>query len=350
MEGNMLKDMVTDINDHLPGGYVSRPATMDDLEAVIETINAATRDLIGVDKFTVEDYKIEWASPAFKLETDTRLVMSPEGQVAGIYEFWDLIDPHVRFGVWGRVHPRHEGKGVGSHLLAWIDQRAARSLEKSPQGARVVLHAFVPSIIQAADALFVDNGYTLVRHSLRMVIDLNGTPPAPQWPQGISVRSLRVGEEAQVVRAVRESFKDHWGFVEGSFEEEYDRWMHRIQNDPHFDPSLWFLAMDGDEIAGMSLCWSHAYDDPDMGWVGTLGVRRPWRRRGLGLALLQHSFAEFCQLGKPRAGLGVDAQNLTGAMRLYTKAGMRSDPRHQHSIYEKELRPGVDLSTQTVED
>ena len=148
---------------------------------------------------------------------------------------------------------------------------------------------------------------------------------------------------------MRESFKDHWGFVEGSFEEEYERWMHRIRNDEHFDPALWFLAMDGDEIAGMSLCWRSAFDDPDMGWVGTLGVRRPWRRRGLGLALLQHSFGEFYRRGKPRAGLGVDAQNLTGAMRLYTKAGMHSDPRHQHSSYEKELRPGVELSTQAVE-
>jgi mycothiol synthase len=337
--------------DHLPEGYISRPARMEDLDGVIETINAATRDLIGVDKFTVADYKVDWELPAFNLDTGTRLVLSPDGEVAGIYEFWDIYDPYTRFVVWGRVHPRHEGKGVGSHLLAWVDHCAAQAIEKSPPGARVVLHAFVPSIIQGADALFVDNGYSLIRHSLRMVIDLDGTPPVPDWPTGIKVRSMRVGEEeAQVIRAVRESFKDHWGYIEGSFEEEYERWMHRIHNDEHFDPALWFLAMDGEEIAGISLCWGNAFDDPDMGWVGTLGVRRPWRRRGLGLALLQYSFAEFYRLGKPRAGLGVDAQNLTGAMRLYTKAGMRSDTRHQHSIYEKELRPGVELSTQTVED
>ena len=200
MDRTMLNDKILKTRDHLPDGYVSRPARMEDLDAVIETINAATRDLIGVDKFTAADYKVDWELPAFNLDTGTRLVVSPDGQVAGIYEFWDINDPYVRFVVWGRVHPRHEGKGIGSHLLAWIDQRAAQSLEKSPPEARVVLHAFVPTIIQAADALFVDNGYTLVRHSLRMVIDLDGTPPVPQWPAGIKVRSLRVGEEeAQVV-------------------------------------------------------------------------------------------------------------------------------------------------------
>ncbi len=87
-----------------------------------------------------------------------------------------------------------------------------------------------------------------------------------------------------------------------------------------------------------------------MGWVGSLSVRRPWRRRGLGLALLLHSFHALQERGKARVGLGVDAQNLTGATRLYEKAGMHSDPRRQWSVYEKELRPGIELSVQTMED
>lgn len=343
-----IKDV--DMINSLPAGYLSRPARMDDLEAVIETVNAATRDLIGADKYTLSDYQIEWKLPAFNLETDTRLVIAPDGQVAGIYEFWDLIEPHVRFMIWGRVHPAHEGRGVGSHLLAWAEQRALRSLEKSPPGARVVLQAFVPSIIANADPLFVAHGFKLIRHALRMVIDLNAPPAEPHLPDGIEIRTMRPGEEAQVLHAVRDAFKDHWGHVETPFEEDYKRWMHRIQNDERFDASLWFLAMAGDEIAGVSLCHSRSFDDPDLGWVGTLGVRRPWRRQGLGLALLERSFGEFYRRGIIRVGLGVDAQNLTGALRLYTKAGMRSDPRFQHSIYEKELCPGLDLSTQSLED
>ncbi len=345
---NVKKDF--DLTNTLPAGYLSRAARMDDLDSVIETINAATRDLIGADKYNLNDYKIEWELPAFNPETDTRLVFAPDGQVAGIYEFWDLIEPHIRFVIWGRVHPAYEGKGVGSHLLAWAEQRALRSLEKSPPGARVVLQAFVPSIITNADPLFVAHGFRLIRHSLRMVIDLDAPPAAPNFPDGINVRTMRTGEEAWVLQAVRDAFKDHWGHVETPFEEDYQRWMHRIQNDDRFDASLWFLALADDQIAGISLCRSSSFDDPDMGWVNTLGVRRPWRRQGLGLALLEHSFGEFYRRGITRVGLGVDAQNLTGALRLYTKAGMRSDPRFQHSIYEKELRPGMDLTTQSLED
>ncbi len=337
------------MNSSLAVGYVSRPARMDDLPGVVEMINASSMKTFGVEKFTLDEYRLEWGLERFNLETDTRLVLSPQGKVAGVLEYWDLYDPHVRYQVWGRVHPEHEGMGVGSHLLAWADERAQRSLPAAPQGARVVLQSFVPTLYEKAGPLFVDNGFRLIRYMLRMAISLNGAPPAPVWPQGIVVRPMRTGsEEARVLQAVRESFKDHFGYVESPFEQEYERWMHMISNDVNFDASLWFLALDGDEIAGMSLCWPKSYEDADMGWVSTLGVLRPWRRRGLGLALLQHSIAEFHRRGKARVGLGVDAESLTGATRLYLKAGMQPDPRFQHSMYEKELRPGFDLITQSL--
>ncbi len=105
---------------------------------------------------------------------------------------------------------------------------------------------------------------------------------------------------------------------------------------------------DGDQIAGISLCWPHPDDDPDMGWVGILGVLSPWRRKGLALALLQHSFSEFWRRGKRKVGLGVDASNLTGAMRLYTKAGM--SPYRQFDLYEKKIRPGVDYMRKSSDE
>jgi ribosomal protein S18 acetylase RimI-like enzyme len=114
-----------------------------------------------------------------------------------------------------------------------------------------------------------------------------------------------------------------------------------------FDPTLLFLAMDGDEIAGVNICRPHAYNDREVGWVGTLGVRRPWRKQGIGLALLRHSFNEFYRRGYRKVGLGVDAQNLTGALHLYETAGM-----HVHRAfdqYEKELRPGTEFSVESLE-
>ena len=100
-------------------------------------------------------------------------------------------------------------------------------------------------------------------------------------------------------------------------------------------------------IAGMSLCYPKQVEDPQMGWVSTLGVRRPWRRRGVALALLHHSFGEFYRRGQQRVGLGVDAESITGATRLYEKAGMYVQRRY--NTYHKELRPGKELGTKTLQ-
>jgi ribosomal protein S18 acetylase RimI-like enzyme len=121
-----------------------------------------------------------------------------------------------------------------------------------------------------------------------------------------------------VHEADEEAFEDHWGSVHTSLEE----WRH-FMTAAHYDPALWFVVWDGDEIAGISLCNAGWTGDPGLGWVNVLGVRRPWRRRGLALALLLHSFHELEARGMDRVALGVDAESLTGAVRLYEKAGMR---------------------------
>jgi ribosomal protein S18 acetylase RimI-like enzyme len=89
-------------------------------------------------------------------------------------------------------------------------------------------------------------------------------------------------------------------------------------------------------------------EGPEKGWVDDLGVRRAWRRRGLALALLQHSFREFYKRGTRKVGLGVDASSLTGATRLYEKAGMHVA--RQFNSYFKVLRDGEELMTQSLED
>jgi ribosomal protein S18 acetylase RimI-like enzyme len=105
--------------------------------------------------------------------------------------------------------------------------------------------------------------------------------------------------------------------------------------------------MDGNEVAGISLCLPSSAEDPELGWVDSLAVRKPWRKRGIGLALLQHSFAEYYRRGKRKVGLGVDAENLTGALRLYERAGM-----HVQRIFdqfEKELRGGREFAVESLE-
>jgi mycothiol synthase len=319
---------------------------MDDLESVIAMFNADAKQVIGVEKFSTDQFVPEWTTPKFDLERDTRLVIAPDGSIAGYYEVWDLDDPHVQIFSWGRVHPAHTGKCVGTSLLGWAEERARLAIPKAPAEARVKLLVDTLDLNPLAHELFRKCGFKLVRHSLRMVTSLNDSLPLPEWPADIAVRSMRLGQDERAVFAAsREAFQDHWGHVERPFEEEYARWLHHNKSRQDFDPSLWFLALDGEQIAGICLCRMTTHDDPEMGWVSILAVRKPWRQRGLGLALLYNAFGEFQRRGKSKVGLGVDAENLTGATRLYLRAGMQPDPNRQFSIYEKELRPGVELTT-----
>jgi GNAT superfamily N-acetyltransferase len=339
------------MNVKLPKGYQARPATLDDLEAAIDLWNACSRELLGIEKFSLQDSRREWTTPNFNLETDTCIILDPSGKIVGYHEVWDLDEPHVTLNVWGRVHPEYRDLGLEACLLEWAEERSIRSIPKAPAGARVAMQSFALSSDEAGQEAYRRAGFQLLRHSLRMVIDLNGATPEPQWPEGITVRPMAVGQDEIVtLQAVRGSFKDHYGYVEHPFEDELRRWKHFMEHDEDFDPSLWFLAEEQGEVAGISLCRMKVFDDPEMGWVSTLGVLRPWRRRGLGLALLQHSFSELYRRGRRKIGLGVDAQSLTGATRLYEKAGMRPDPSRQHSMYEKVLRPGRDLRTVEVDE
>jgi mycothiol synthase len=332
----------------LPAHFAMRPAKMDDVEAVTALLNACTIEQIGQAQVEAHGIRTRWQSPDFDLETDTRVVIAPNGKLVGHGWVWD-VQPRVRIYGRGHVHPEYKGRGIGTHLCQWVEDRTRQAIPKAPEGARVVLLQGTLSTDTPAQELLRKQGYQLVRHAFRMVIEMDAPPPEPVVPEALTIRCfVRGQEERAVVQAVDEAFKDQWGYVERPFEEKYKEWMHRIDNDPDYDPSLWFVAIDDEKIAGMSLCHPKVIEDPEMGWVDVLGVRRPWRRRGLALALLHHSFGQFYRRGKRKVGLDVDAQSLTGATDLYKKAGMHVQ--RQYANYEKELRPGEDLSTQSVED
>ena len=120
-----------------------------------------------------------------------------------------------------------------------------------------------------------------------------------------------------------------------------------MTGDDSYDPSLWFLAVDGEEIVGICLCRRYGAEDPETGFVSSLGVKRPWRRQGIAQALLQQAFGEYYKRGKLKVDLGVDAESLTGATDLYIKVGMFV--LRQFDMYEKELRPGKEVSVTTLE-
>ncbi|MBX3015296.1 MAG: GNAT family N-acetyltransferase [Caldilineaceae bacterium] len=325
----------------LPSGYQLRPPTLADVPATVAMLNASALDTVGTPQFTEDEFEADWQEPGFTLATDSRLILAPDGQVAAMT---DIVfrTPYVRHFVWGRVHPQHRGLGLGTILNHWAAARIHERLPEAPPDARVIMECSNVSTHHAADALLTGLGYTHIRTFSTMRIEMAGPPPPPVWPAGITIRTMIPNQdEAALYRAKDEAFHDHWGHVETPFEEGYARWLHHIQHNSDHDPTLFFLAMAGDEIAGYALCEPTTADDPGMAWVDNLGVRRPWRRQGLALALLHHLFGEFYRRGITRVGLGVDASSLTGASRLYERAGMQS--LRQYNSYEKEIRPGRNL-------
>ncbi len=176
-------------------------------------------------------------------------------------------------------------------------------------------------------------GFEVVRHFFEMRTDLRDMA-APEWPEGVVVRTFRDEDEDAVWECFDEAFTDHWDHRPATAERRAD-WRHNMREGPWFEHDLWFLAEDGEELAGVSLCAWHHSGDRTFGWVQILAVRRPWRRRGLALALLRRSFAEFARRGVTRVGLGVDAANPTGAVGLYERAGMHVQRRS--AAWEKRL-------------
>jgi ribosomal protein S18 acetylase RimI-like enzyme len=145
-------------------------------------------------------------------------------------------------------------------------------------------------------------------------------PPAPHAPAPAT-------HDAEL-----ETFVDEWDYVALG----YDEWRERVFGRSGFDPSLVPVVWAGDEVVAFSR--NYPKRNGDWGFVGTLGVRPAWRRRGLGLALLRESFRRFRDTGETTVALGVDVENPTGATRLYERAGMRV--LWQADVWDKELRAG----------
>lgn len=256
-----------------------------------------------------------WFSATRDVERDLCVAVLDDGSVAGFAAVADFSEDHTRLWIFSTLHPEHGTFELGNELLARAEQRAAGL---AASGA--VVHATCSSADERARLLFEGRGYRLVRHSFRMVAELHGPPPRPAWPDGFELRPFDRDHDGEAVyEADMEAFSDHWGFTRTPYD-DWRRWF----LDERLDPELWFLAYSGDEIAGFCLCRPHESADADMGWVSVLGVRPRWRRRGLASALLLHAFGEFHRRGRKRVGLGVDAENTTGAVALYERVGMRT--------------------------
>lgn len=325
-------------------GFTVRPARVEDLPQAVPMFNAAERELTGGGDYTVERYSQEWNQTGIDLDESTRIVFSPDGEVVGCVELWDHFNPPARPWIWGRVHPEWKGHGIGTAMLQWALDTCRRATERLPEDARLAPHVAAPANHKESIDLFEKNGMEFVRVSWRMLRSLKDPIAEPEWPQGFSVRTLRYPEDLeQVYRTQTGAFSEHWGFVERAFEEGFETWKDLTFKTQNLDPDLWFLAIHADdEIAGFINSQEKDDLNKERGWIPTLAVRKPFRKRGLGQSLLLHAFRTLSERGVEQVGLAVDSENRTGATRLYERVGMHVDEEILH--YEFELRSGRDLS------
>lgn len=263
----------------------------------------------------------ELTAPSADPERNARLAVAPTGEIVGAAMLDEIGEGSGKF--W--LDLRATTTSAAEVLLDWGE---ARCRERASAPARLFAGSW-----SAGDALISAlraRGFNAVRYSLRMAIDLSTEIVPPVWPEGIVVRTRMAGDERLVYETHMETFADSWEHEPA----DYADWSHWHLDGDRYDPSLSFLAFDEERLAAIALCRE---DDvlTSTGWVVILGVRRPWRKRGLGAALLRHAFAEFAARGCTRVVLGVDGTSLTGAERLYERVGMTVADRFE--IYEKVL-------------
>jgi mycothiol synthase len=298
----------------LPEGFLVRDASPSDLDAAESIVRAEEKSLPGSQPEPV-DIADFWRNANFD---GASWLVERDGTPVG---FAAAIERGGESAYWATVHPDVAGKGLSTWLLVNAERRAR-------QVGSAFLRTGCVAENLAAVPLFEKLGYREARHYFQMRIDFEGAPAAPQPPGGIELTPFAREDAHAFHAALDDAFAEEWGWHASPFEE----WRERRLDAPDTDLSLWFVARDGDDLAGVARCETRRDGG---GWIGALGVLKPWRRRGIGRALLLHAFCEFHRRGAPHVGLGVDTENPTGATGLYDGAGMRVV--REDVIYEKEL-------------
>jgi mycothiol synthase len=304
----------------LPAGYAVRPATADDVDSIVELFDAYDRWDFGRTDSVREHLEADWIGSGFDPRTDSWLVTEDSGGVVG-FAYVQGMPTEAARDAFGRVHPDHHGCGIGTFLVANTERRARVRPGMEPAAIR----NFATTTDASARALLEVHGYGQVRvfwHLERML----GDDPDPAPIEGIVFRPMRAGEERDIHAVMEESFAEHWGDSTPPF----DDWR-RFMDRPGFDPGMVFIAVEREEIVGGVITTSA----PDAAWVRELAVRPAWRGRGIGTALLSSAFADLSRRGVAEVRLNVDAENQTGATRLYERAGMTV--RREWLVYEKPL-------------
>jgi len=311
---------------NLPPGFTSRPATPDDLDTVAALIDAWELAHFGDAEANRSMLQFEWAAAWFDVERDTRVICAADGELAA---YADLATPDngKRFQTFGPVHPLFEGHGLGTAIIDWSETQTRVRLEP---GSETRLWNSVPAEDADVTRLLEAHGYVPIRTFCRMTIDLDPSFDGGPLPDGVTIRRFVAVDGPAAFAVVDAAFVTHFGYWEETFED----WWAQQQADELWDPSLGLVAERDGEIVG----YSNNGVIEGTGHVFELGVHPQHQGRGIGRALLRHSFAMFAARGIRTGRLGVDTENVTGAFELYRSVGMV--PLREHVVVEKRIQSG----------
>lgn len=247
------------------------------------------------------------------------------GKVIGYARVWweERKDARI-YAHFALVIPEWRGKGITRSMLLYSEKRLREKAADHPEGERIYQSWADDTEIQWSSLLLREH-YQPARYFFFMVRSLSDPIPDVPLPEGVEIRPVQPEHYWPVWRAANEALQDHWGGSDLN-DEEFKEWMET----PSFDPSMWVVAWDTtiDHIAGVVLSRINEEENKEYNrtraYMGPIGVRRPYRRQGLASALLARSFKILKAHGMIEVALGVDSENITGAVQLYEKMGFRS--------------------------
>ncbi len=314
-----------------PDGLLLRSfAGSSDIAEFVRVFNAGAA-IDEIDERVSEAGLANWfAHPTRTFDASQDVVVAEvEGEVVayGFTAWVDTTDGLREHRTRGHVHPAWRRRGIGSAMWAHNVARARQIAAEQGSHWTRVLGAWAADRQPGAIALLEGNAYQPARWFFTMVRPTLDEIELPPVPDGLVVRPVtdRAGYR-RLFDADVEAFLDHWGGFDAS-DESFEEWL----GDPTFDPSLWVIAWDGDEIAGAVInsidANENALLERSRGLLDSVFVRRAWRRRGLAAALVARSLAVLRERGMTSAWLGVDADNPNGALGVYERAGFAVDLR-----------------------
>ena len=329
--------------------YLIRPSRATDIPSIVALLNAHSRSILGTSTILLEQYSTLWPKQYFNAPENTVVVTTPADEVVGYLEL-AAEHPGVVLEISGAVHPHYQGAGIGRTLLSWAERKAHVRCLRAPAGTQVSLQISLHASDLDGRDLAGRAGFAPARRWAHFEISLTHAPEPPTWPDGIRVRELNPYRDWPTVgSAMLDAYRDHWGHISAQFpepphapEDELVEAATFFDDDPYFNThGLCFVAIQGDEVVGSCIGAARTVEWQDSGQIGSISVRRPWRRQGVATALLQHAFRAYYRRGIYRVVAECDQDSFTGAHKLFSQVGMS---RFRHAdIYEKVIRRGREL-------